>query len=33
MKIILYGIPEGDLKIFNEIDFLVNTNIQPIPHG
>jgi hypothetical protein len=33
MKIVLYGIPEGDLKIFNDIDFLVNTNIQPIPHG
>ncbi len=32
-KIVLFGIPEGDLKIFAEIDILVNTNIQPIPHG
>lgn len=32
-KIAVFGVPEGDLKIFDEIDFLVNTNIQPIPHG
>lgn len=32
-KIVLFGVPEGDLKIFNEIDLLVNKNIQPIPHG
>lgn len=32
-KIVLFGVLEGDLKIFNEIDFLVNTNIQTIPHG
>lgn len=32
-KIILFGVPEGDLKIFNEIDLLVNTNIQTIPPG
>jgi len=32
-KIELFGVPEGDLKIFTEIDLLINTNIQPIPHG
>ena len=32
-KIVLFGIPDGDWKIFNDIDTLVNTNIQPIPHG
>lgn len=32
-KIVVFGVPEGDLKIFDEIDILVNTNIQPIPHG
>jgi hypothetical protein len=32
-KIVISGIPEGDLKIFNEIDLLVNTNIQTIPPG
>jgi len=32
-KIVLFGVPEGDLKIFHEIDLIVNTNIQPIPHG
>ncbi len=32
-KIVVFGVPEGALKIFNEIDILVNTNIQPIPHG
>jgi hypothetical protein len=32
-KIAVFGVPEGNLKIFDEIDFLVNTNIQPIPHG
>jgi len=32
-KIVLFGLPEGELKIFNEIDLLVNTNIQTIPPG
>jgi len=32
-KIVLFGDPEGDLKIFDDIDTLVNTNIQSIPHG
>ncbi|BBE17114.1 hypothetical protein AQPE_1263 [Aquipluma nitroreducens] len=32
-KIEVFGVPEGDLKIFNEIDLLVNTNIQTIPRG
>jgi hypothetical protein len=32
-KFVLFGVPEGDLKIFNEIDLLVNTNIQTIPPG
>jgi len=33
LRIEIFGVPEGDLKIFNEIDFLINTNIQLIPHG
>lgn len=32
-KIVIPGIPEGDLQIFHEIDLLINTNIQTIPHG
>lgn len=32
-KIVLFGVLGGDLKIFNEIDLLVNTNIQTIPPG
>lgn len=32
-KIVLFGVPEGESKIFNEIDFLVNTQIQTIPPG
>ena len=32
-KFVIFGVPEGDFKIFNEIDLLVNTNIQTIPRG
>ena len=32
-KFVLFGIPEGVLRIFHEIDLLVNTNIQTIPPG
>jgi len=32
-KFVIFGVPDGDLNILHEIDLLVNTNIQPIPHG
>ncbi len=32
-RIVLFGLPDEDLKIFDEIDLLVNTNIQTIPPG